>query len=80
MWYMNLHTLPPGQQMYMAAIAGDDDSYDEYDIVLPASLGKDAALKLVRKDAEFIMLYGRKARIRGLINQSEGYIIFEDKP
>jgi len=79
-WYMNLDALPAGKQMYMAAIAGDDDSYDEYDIVLPARLGKDAALAFIRTDAEFIKLYGRKARIRGLINQSEGYIIFEDQP
>lgn len=85
MWYMNLDALPPGKQMYMAAITSEfdethDGEYDEYDIVLPSGLGKDAALALIREDPEFIELYGADANIRGLINQSEGYIIFEDQP
>ena len=82
MFYMNLDALPAGKQMYMVAITGTTDpsdvEYDEYDIVLNAGLGRDAVIAGCRKDLEFVSLYGADARIAGAVNQSEGYVIFED--
>jgi hypothetical protein len=79
MFYMNLDALPAGQQMYMVAIIATKDStdYDEYDIVLPAGLGKDEVTEAVRADTEFVEMYGADAILGGAVNQSEGYVIWE---
>lgn len=80
MFYMNLDALPADKEMYMVAIISDPHStdYDEFDIVLDRGLGKDGVLAGCRANAEFVECYGPDAIIAGAINQSEGYVIFED--
>ena len=72
MW-MNLHTLPRGTSQYTALI-GDDNDADEVDFVAPRNAGREAL-----EAAAWVAAAGdyEGCTVLGLINQSEGYVIFQ---
>ena len=79
MW-MNLHALPEDKRMYTIALTEcpvdapeDKRYYEEYDLVFNAgaSVGTILTYALARPDWP----YGPDARIVGVSNQSDGYVM-----
>ncbi len=72
MW-MNLHTLPHGASQYTALIGNVNDA-DEVDFVAPRHASREAL-----EAAAWVAAAGdyNDCTVLGLINQSEGYVIFQ---
>jgi fructoselysine-6-P-deglycase FrlB-like protein len=72
--FMNLHTLPPGQHLYTVAVTDDPAalSYDEVDVVARAGATSDQVLAA----ADLAAYSG--CRVVGVINQSDGYVLWQD--
>jgi hypothetical protein len=73
--YVNLHTLPPEQQMYTVYVGGTEppggyEWSEEEDVV--ASAGLTAAEVAKKVD---LQNYAAGARYLGVVNQSSGYIM-----
>lgn len=82
MW-MNLDTLPANKRMYTIAVTTapvdtpkDEQWYEEYDLVFNsgASVGTLVTYAVARPDWPF----GDDARIVGVANQSDGYVMQEN--
>jgi len=82
MW-MNLDTLPVGKSMYTIAVTTapvdtptDERYIEEYDLVFNsrASVGTLITYAVARPDWP----YGDDARIVGVANQSDGYVMIEN--
>jgi hypothetical protein len=82
MW-MNLDQVPAGQAMYTLAVTNqpvgtpkDDIVYDEVDYVASTRL---TAREVVRRANDAGALEGYEdARVIGVVNQSDGYVLIED--
>ena len=90
MW-MNLDQLPAGKSMFTVYVTldpkgtpRDEMGADEVDVVAPSSASRDAIINdgAVHPKGEnagaFIReMYGLDSRVVGVVNQSEGYIVYD---
>ena len=82
MW-VNLHSLPVGQHMYTIAVTMDPPetdprhmTYDEVDVV--ASSRATAREVLAAAHDEIAETYPSTARVIGVSDQSDGYVMWQD--
>lgn len=84
--YVNLHTLPADQAMFTVYVTLDPEgthrseiTAEEVDIVYKrnATWGEIASYGTDDMGDRIVDAYGPDARIVGIVNQSEGYVLFD---
>jgi hypothetical protein len=80
--FMNLDTLPVGKSYYTVYVTLDpkgtprlEMSADEVDVVAPSSASRDEVVNECA--AEIVSDYGTDARVVGVVNQSDGYVVYD---
>lgn len=85
MYYVNLHDLPPGKEMFTLYIGQQGtpaEQTEEYDLVAPHEHGDRrylAAKVIETAKAHLETEYGPLTEVRGVVNQSTGQIIFDSR-
>lgn len=83
--YVNLHDLPVGQSMFTLYICHPGDPLElteEFDVVAPSTAPPLHYLTSVVIDTAkdlLLDLYGADVQVRGIVNQSEAYIVFDSR-
>jgi len=83
--YVNLHNLSPDKAMFTLYVAPHGvpfEQTEEYDLVAPARLQAPSYLtSIVIQEAKDLLveLYGPIVEVRGAINQSDGYIMYDSR-
>lgn len=83
--YVNMHTLPPGYEMftlYLNIRGTDIREVEEYDAVVPVHTGVHewvvgTVIEHVRDDV--VSLFGPNVQVMGMINQSTAEVVFNSQ-